>query len=1434
MGSAASTLSNATTTSKITSVATKPTIAPAAKTAAKAVTTIAVSKTSQTLNRASAGAAVVMNISDAVDAYQQNPNGFAAVSITDTSTNMQQNLSILATMANAGKITGIMLTDKASLTIDRNQVSGDLAGANPTDKTIKLLQTVKSAYNLIVKNISVSDALSLKAPKGALLQMKVLDSADNITNNLPALLALQTKASLLSMELTDKSEALTISAAQLPTYSKFLTSIQGSYKLTVNNAAMSDVTKLQGQANVTSIAVSDTGANIQKGIGTLSTLVGSNKIDSIKVTDGALKFTATDATTAGNANFFSANFINGKSNGSPVDLVVTGAIVANITTINDLASENNTLNLTEQVTDTGTHIDASKDFLESAVSQGLVSRITVANTGSNAISFTSLTEYNNDLDAVKKLRGAYTLKIDNMSASDALSFVPENSNANVQLTIADTADNIQQNFDDIQKLAKAGQIEKINVLEGATSKISISATQFGKGTDAIAALTTADDFSLEVTDAKAKDAARIASYTNVKSITFNDTGANIAKSAIALNALDTKLGKITVSDGAINLTSAQVKPTAQTIATNFLSATFDDSNGGAVAMVINGVSVANAKTIGDLMKANSTLTGEEKISDTASNIEAGLSQLEVGAATQMITGLTVKDAGRITVANMADYNAKHDALDLISGVYNLKITKLSLADSASLNAGNSTKLSLGVEDSAANISSGISDLQTLASKGQLLSVKSTDLDAKSIAITAAQVGANSTALKLLSGTYALAVTGATALQAATWSSAANTSFLSKIKTFSIEDTGTNISNKLSDLQTIAHDSRLGSVTVSNGALTITQTQALASPDLAKATFVNGANSGNPVSLTVTDMTLEHLDEIKTQVTANSGLSLKEKFSDTADNIKDGLDQLQAQASLIESISVSDNNTINDVSYKTYSNDSTALGKLKGSFNLNVSGISIADVSNVSPADLGKASFSISDTAANISAHLSDLTQMLNDGKLTSLVSSDNTSKAVSMSAADVSEHSEILALMTGTSGGNFALNITDVKAADAKTLKDFVSGLNSAASISAIDVTDTGAKVMANVSDLQTLAHDNKLGKVTVSDGEFSISEANLSDVSDFLASGFDDGSGGPISVTITDVGADKTAADYAAVMVNGSLKVAGEKVKDTASNIEAKISDLEKASSSANGVDPLVKSITVTDNGTIHIAEDDANLPTAYDATDATTEATAQYTDALKLLSGSYGMSVSGIAVSMLDAVSSNVASNPLMRLSFTVLDSASNLSTAFDDLQTKAANGQIDSINIDPSDTDPITLTADQIGSDSKAIAKLASGTAVKIDDTAQNILDNIADVKLLKANSGVTLTVAPNDSSPPDLTVANMKDIMFVTDSTLGNFTYNISDYVGNILKQADQDSGSILANATAISLKETDPVNLTQAQVDTLNAFVTSNQLSSFDDTSYNLI
>ncbi|NDA45702.1 MAG: hypothetical protein EBY21_00170, partial [Alphaproteobacteria bacterium] len=239
-------------------------------------------------------------------------------------------------------------------------------------------------------------------------------------------------------------------------------------------------------------------------------------------------------------------------------------------------------------------------------------------------------------------------------------------------------------------------------------------------------------------------------------------------------------------------------------------------------------------------------------------------------------------------------------------------------------------------------------------------------------------------------------------------------------------------------------------------------------------------------------------------------------------------------------------------------------------------------------------------------------------------------------------------------------------------------------------------------------------------------------------------------------------------------------------------------------------------------------NLPTAYDPTDATTEATVQYTDALKLLSGTYGMSVSGIAVAHLDAVSSNVASNPLMRLSFTVKDSASNLSTAFDDLQTKAEAGKIDSINIDPTDTDPITLTAAQIGSDAKAISLLASGTAVKIDDSAQNILDNLADVKALKANSGVTLTVAPNDQSAPDLTIANMKDIKAVTDSTFGGLAFNIKDRVGNILNEAASDPDGIIAGATAISVTETDPVNLTADQVTLLSG------LSNMTMPSYNQI
>ncbi|NDB68308.1 MAG: hypothetical protein EB015_09975, partial [Methylocystaceae bacterium] len=1281
MSTVTSTLSSATTSSQTTNVAAKTTTATAVKATAKAVTTISVSKTSQTLNRAAAGAPVIMNISDAVDAYQQNPGGFTAVSITDTSTNMQQNMAALAVMANAGKITGITLTDKASLTIDRNDVTGDLSSATNSNTTSKLLQTIKSPFNLIVKNVSASDALTMKSPKTALLQMRILDTADNITSNLSGLLALQTKGNIQSMELTDKSEAITIAAAQLSTYTKFLTTISGGYKLTVNNASVTDIAKLQGLANVTTLAVSDTGANIAKNIANLSTLVASGKIDSIKVTDGTLKLTATEAKAASNADFFSAQFINGASSGNPVDLVVSAANVADVSTINDLTSNNDTLNLTEQVTDSGSNIDQAKDFLETAVSQGLVSRITVNATGSNAISFVSKAEYTSDIDAVKKLRGAYTLKIDNMSVSDALAFKAENSNASVQLTINDSAQAIEQNFDAIQKLAKAGQIEKINVLEGATTRINISASQFGTGTDAIAALTTAGDFSLNVTDAKAKDAARIGANANVVSIAFNDTGSNIAKSAIAMNALGAKLGKISVSDGAVTLTSAQVKPTANSIATAFLSATFDDGANGTVNMTINGVSVANAKTIGDLMKANSTLAGEETIADSAANIESGLSQLEAGAVDGTITAMKVNDAGRITVANIADYTINHDALDLITGVYNLKISKISLSDSTSLNAGASTKLSLGVEDTAANISSGITDLQTLASRGQLLSVKSSDLASKAIAITSAQVGANSTALKLLSGSYALTISDATALQASTWSGAAS-GFLTNVKTFSVKDTSANVVSKLSSLQTIAAAGKLGSVEIGSGKLALTQTQALASQDFLKAAFVNGANSGSAVEVTVADMTTAKINDIQSSIEANASLSLKEKFSDTAAHIKSALDQLETDVSKIDSIAISDASTLNDISYSTYTRDKDALDKLSGNFSLNVSGLSIADVANVSVTGLGKASFSITDTAANISSHLSDLATMLKNGTLNSLTSSDGTLKAITMSAADVSTYSEVLSKIDGPSAGNFALKITDVAANQAATVKNFVTALNSAASISAMDVSDTGANIMANVADLQTLAHDHKLGTVSVSDGAFSISESQLTANADFLASGFDDGASGTVAVTITDVTANNATEDMAAITINSSLTVSAEKVKDTAANIKAALDELQMHASK-------ITSITVSDGITIN---------------DVSFADFTRDNDAVNKLSGTFTLNVSGISIA--DATTLTLPSNG--KASFSISDTAANIASHLSDLKTLFNNGSLNSLTSSDGTAKTISVSADDLIANSNVLSMITGPNA------------------------------------------------------------------------------------------------------------------------------
>ena len=74
------------------------------------------------------------------------------MSIQDTAANLKVSLADLETMATAGVITGIALTDTKAptLSFSRTEVSGVLSDATNEDVTVKLLQKITSSFVLNV------------------------------------------------------------------------------------------------------------------------------------------------------------------------------------------------------------------------------------------------------------------------------------------------------------------------------------------------------------------------------------------------------------------------------------------------------------------------------------------------------------------------------------------------------------------------------------------------------------------------------------------------------------------------------------------------------------------------------------------------------------------------------------------------------------------------------------------------------------------------------------------------------------------------------------------------------------------------------------------------------------------------------------------------------------------------------------------------------------------------------------------------------------------------------------------------------------------------------------------------------------------------------------------------------------------------------------
>ena len=1424
---------------------------------------------------------VSMTINDAVDAYQRNSGTVpASITLKGTTTEIQQNMDVLKAMMGGGvTISAIKLTDRGghidfdASTLKAGGLIGglyDLGAAANTNATVKVLQKISGAYTLNIGNTTVSDVQTgFKAPTGATIKMKVVDTAAQVGAALTPLT--NNKSKLTSITITDPSNPIQVLVPQIATYRSIL-GVVSSYKLDVTSASIKDYTsKLStsnGQqpptyttnSNIGKISINDTAANLNANIAMLQSLAAAGTLKQVTVSDGK-NITMDETAALADSALLGVKFVNGKGGTQVVS--VSGVHVNKINDIENQVASNSSVELSEQINDTQANVSSDLTKIANAIGVNHIGRISFTDQDANhqpltpTLTFVNKADYDNNKNVLKFVRGNYNLSIGNISAADAVSFTSPNSNASLKFNISDTAANLATKFDDLQTLAAAGKVTTIKSSDAQGKLITLTADQAIKDKAVITALNAgAAPYSIEVTGAKAADISTLTSnltdghsVMHLDKISFSDEAANLSAnmSQIITLAATTKIGTISATGGDLNIQGSLLDSSGSLVtgAENLFGATFDDGSSGNIQVNVNGIAASHAKDVADLIVKNDSINNNgtlanETVTDTAANISSNMDSLEASATTSHtpLSAITVRDGGTVTVADVNEFNADQDAIDLINPNYKLTVTSASVADVATVKGdatvvANAT-LTFGVSDTAANITAHLDDLKDLVTNNQVSSIDSSDGTNKNITFTADQIGSHSNVFNKI-GTGSVEVTGANATQAAKWLSApALSSKISKIDIdLSASSDASDFVKNITALNTNA--TKIGTIDLGANTLTVDATTAKANTDiLSKGDFslsTSGAG-GSGVALTVNDLTVADLDDANFKpIASNATVKLTDNISDAGVTVSGALDKLQANAS-IGKVKVNNADPVTVGSNAQYVKDQDLItGKLSGNFTLSAQNITVANANTMitnSVLPPGRLSFKITDTAANISAALSDLKTWNSLGELAEVKTTDNTNKAITidLGSNSVSDLKGVISKIKGSAANNqFSINVTNATAVVAGSIQGVIALANSNATVSTVSVEDTGANIAANLSNLQTLAGSHNIGTVDVSDSALTLTSAQVSASSDLLASTFTSNSGTstPVAVTVTGVAATDVGATLLAVNSNAGLNTTEVDVSDLAANLKTNIASLE-----AGAAGGIVQKIGASDGGTITLDETTDNTglggSATYDATDSTSEVTAQYQHALAAMTGTYGITITGISSQNVAAAETNItaaaAGHPDYK--FGVVDDQSVLATVdpngngtdtyLETLQTYAAKNQLASITL-ASGSDPLGVTVAQVQNDSDALSKLDKTSAtpnLSINDTAANIVDptGLTDVNSLIANHGGAKTqIVLDTAAAATLTVAQLNSL----NTTLGNaassdlatqvtngFSYVVSDHIGAVLNQASVDgtgATSLLGNAGA---------------------------------------
>jgi hypothetical protein len=356
---------------------------------------------------------------------------------------------------------------------------------------------------------------------------------------------------------------------------------------------------------------------------------------------------------------------------------------------------------------------------------------------------------------------------------------------------------------------------------------------------------------------------------------------------------------------------------------------------GSYTVNVTGVTVTEIPTV-EGVSLSGTPTLSIAVSDTGSAVSGDLSSL---GSDSNVTSIALS-SGILSLTG-SEYSNSNDltALSKMTGSYTVDVSSATVAEVSSVESatyGGTPTLSIAVSDVGSAFTA--SALVSLGSDGDVMSIVDTS---GAITLTEAQfTNANDDAgLAKMTGSYTVDVTGVTVGKVATVEAVTG---LGGTPTLSIavSDSGSVISGALSSL---GSDSDVTSITVSSGNLSLTE--AAFTADTAGLGKMAGSYTVNVTGVTVTEIpTVEG-------VSLSGTPTLSIAVSDTGSAVSGDLSSLGSDSN-VTSIALSSGILSLTGSEYSNSNDLTALSKMTGSYTVDVSSATVAEVSSVESATYG--------------------------------------------------------------------------------------------------------------------------------------------------------------------------------------------------------------------------------------------------------------------------------------------------------------------------------------------------------------------------------------------------------------------------------------------------------------------------------------------------